>query len=34
MADDVLVIGKHREKLALLEAMGLKTALCPTTFPA
>jgi threonine dehydrogenase-like Zn-dependent dehydrogenase len=27
IADDVLVVGKHREKLALLEAMGLRTAL-------
>ena len=27
MANDVLVIGKHREKLGLLEALGLKTAL-------
>ena len=27
IADDVLVVGKHREKLALLEGLGLKTAL-------
>jgi len=33
MADDVLVIGKHREKLALLEAMGLKTALLSDDLP-
>ena len=33
MADDVLVIGKHREKLALLEAMGLKTALLSDDIP-
>jgi len=33
IADDVLVIGKHREKLALLEAMGLKTALLSDDIP-
>ena len=33
MADDVLVIGKHREKLALLDAMGLKTALLSDDIP-
>jgi threonine dehydrogenase-like Zn-dependent dehydrogenase len=33
MADDVLVIGKHREKLALLGAMGLKTALLSDDLP-
>jgi threonine dehydrogenase-like Zn-dependent dehydrogenase len=33
MADDVLVVGKHREKLALLEAMGLKTALLSGDLP-
>ena len=33
MADDVLVIGKHREKLALLEASGLKTALLSDDVP-
>ena len=34
IADDVLVIGKHREKLALLEAMGLKTALLSDDIPS
>ena len=33
MADDVLVVGKHREKLALLEGMGLKTAVLSDTLP-
>ena len=33
MADDVLVVGKHKEKLALLEAMGLKTALLSDSTP-
>jgi len=33
MADEVLVIGKHREKLALLDAMGLKTALLSDDIP-
>jgi threonine dehydrogenase-like Zn-dependent dehydrogenase len=33
VADDVLVVGKHREKLALLEAMGLKTALLSDDLP-
>ena len=33
MADEVLVIGKHREKLALLEAMGLRTALLSDDLP-
>src|SRR5687767_14045150 len=33
IADDVLVIGKHREKLALLDAMGLKTALLSDDIP-
>jgi threonine dehydrogenase-like Zn-dependent dehydrogenase len=33
MADEVLVVGKHREKLALLEAMGLKTALLSDDLP-
>jgi len=33
MADDVLVIGKHREKLALLDALGLKTALLSDDIP-
>ena len=33
IADDVLVIGKHREKLALLEGMGLKTALLSDDIP-
>ena len=33
MADEVLVIGKHREKLALLDAMGLKTALLSDVLP-
>jgi len=33
MADDVLVVGKHREKLALLEGMGLKTALLSDSLP-
>jgi threonine dehydrogenase-like Zn-dependent dehydrogenase len=27
IADDVLIVGKHREKLALLEAIGLRTAM-------
>lgn len=33
MVDDVLVIGKHREKLALLEGLGLKTALLSDDVP-
>jgi threonine dehydrogenase-like Zn-dependent dehydrogenase len=33
MADDVLVVGKHREKLALLEAIGVKTALLSDDLP-
>jgi threonine dehydrogenase-like Zn-dependent dehydrogenase len=33
IANDVLVIGKHREKLALLEALGLKTALLSDDIP-
>ena len=33
IADDVLVIGKHREKLALLEGLGLKTALLSADVP-
>lgn len=33
IADDVLVVGKHREKLALLETMGLKTALLSDDLP-
>ena len=33
MADDVLVVGKHREKLALLEGMGLKTSLLSDGLP-
>jgi threonine dehydrogenase-like Zn-dependent dehydrogenase len=33
MANDVLVIGKHREKLGLLEALGLKTALLSDDIP-
>ena len=33
MADEVLVIGKHREKLALLDALGLKTALLSDDIP-
>ena len=33
MADEVLVVGKHREKLALLEGMGLKTALLSDHLP-
>jgi threonine dehydrogenase-like Zn-dependent dehydrogenase len=33
IADDVLVVGKHRDKLALLEAMGLKTALLSDDIP-
>lgn len=33
VADDVLVVGKHQEKLALLEAMGLKTALLIDDLP-
>ena len=33
MADDVLVVGKHRQKLALLEGMGLKTALLSDDLP-
>jgi len=33
MADEVLVIGKHREKLALLDAMGLRTALLSDDLP-
>ena len=33
MADDVLVVGKHREKLALLEGLGLKTALLSDSLP-
>jgi threonine dehydrogenase-like Zn-dependent dehydrogenase len=33
IADDVLVVGKHRDKLALLESMGLKTALISDPLP-
>src|SRR5262245_22544784 len=33
IADDVLVVGKHREKLGLLEMMGLKTALLSDDLP-
>jgi len=33
IADDVLVVGKHSEKLGLLEAMGLKTALVSDDLP-
>jgi threonine dehydrogenase-like Zn-dependent dehydrogenase len=33
MVDQVLVVGKHREKLALLEAMGLQTALLSDDLP-
>ena len=33
IADDVLVVGKHREKLALLEGLGLKTALLSDELP-
>jgi threonine dehydrogenase-like Zn-dependent dehydrogenase len=33
MADEILVIGKHREKLALLDALGLKTALLSDDIP-
>ena len=33
IADDVLVVGKHREKLGLLETMGLKTALLSDDLP-
>lgn len=34
IADDVLVVGKHREKLRLLEALGVKTALLSDDLPA
>ena len=33
LADDVLIVGKHKEKLALLEAMGVKTALLSDDLP-
>ena len=33
LADDVLIVGKHQEKLALLEAMGIKTALLSDQLP-
>jgi threonine dehydrogenase-like Zn-dependent dehydrogenase len=33
IADDVTVVGKHREKLALLEAMGLRTATLSDELP-
>ena len=33
IADDVLVVGKHPEKLALLEALGVKTALLGDELP-
>ena len=33
IADEVLVVGKHREKLGLLETMGLKTALLSDDLP-
>lgn len=33
LADDVLVVGKHGEKLALLEAMGISTALLSDSLP-
>jgi threonine dehydrogenase-like Zn-dependent dehydrogenase len=33
ISDDVLVVGKHREKLALLDAMGLRTALVSDDLP-
>ncbi len=33
IADDVLVVGKHSEKLKLLEALGLKTALLSDDLP-
>ena len=34
IADDVLVVGKHAEKLGLLEALGVKTALLDDELPA
>lgn len=33
LADDVLVVGKHQEKLALVETMGVKTALVSDRLP-
>ena len=33
ISDDVLVVGKHREKLALLDGMGLRTALVSDDLP-
>ena len=33
IADDVLVVGKHREKLGLLEALGVKTAMLSDDLP-
>jgi threonine dehydrogenase-like Zn-dependent dehydrogenase len=33
IADDVVVVGKHQEKLALLEGLGLKTALLSDELP-
>ena len=33
IADDVLVVGKHPEKLALLESMGVRTALLSDSLP-
>ena len=34
LADDVLIVGKHRDKLALLETIGLKTALLSDDLPS
>jgi threonine dehydrogenase-like Zn-dependent dehydrogenase len=34
ISDDVLVVGKHREKLALLETMGLRTAMLSDDLPS
>jgi threonine dehydrogenase-like Zn-dependent dehydrogenase len=34
IADDLLVVGKHRDKLAILEAMGLRTATLSDDLPA
>ena len=34
ISDDVLVVGKHRDKLALLETMGLRTAMLSDDLPA
>ena len=34
ISDDVLVVGKHREKLALLDGMGLRTSLVSDDLPA